>query len=75
MPIARRVKRLDITLVPPPGGVRSDAYRAINPLGLVPALVIEDGTVLPESDLIVEYLDERFPEPRLLPDDADRRAR
>jgi glutathione S-transferase len=73
--IAVRAKGLAVTMVPPPGGVRSDAYRRINPLGLVPTLVTEDGTALPESDVIVEYLDERFPDVRLLPSDPDRRAR
>lgn len=72
--IAVRAKGLDVALVPPPGGARSEAYRRINPLGLVPTLVTEDGTALPESDVIVEYLDERFPEPRLLPETAEGRA-
>ena len=73
--IAVRAKGLDVALVPPPGGARSEAYRRINPLGLVPTLVTEDGTALPESDVIVEYLDERFPERRLVPADAGPRAR
>jgi glutathione S-transferase len=43
-----------------------------NPTGRVP-VVEEDGWVLPESTLIMEYLEERWPEPRLLPlDPADR---
>jgi glutathione S-transferase len=73
--IAIRHKRAPVALVRPPDGVRSEAYLRINPLGLVPALVTEDGAVLPESEIIVEYLDERFPEPPLLPEDAGRRAR
>ncbi len=44
----------------------TDAYRAISPDGLVPAL-IDDGTVLQQSLAIIEYLDEVYPEPRLLP--------
>ena len=44
----------------------------LNPLGRVPVLD-EDDFVLPESALIMEYLDERYPEPALLPaDPADR---
>jgi len=43
------------------------------PHGRVPVLE-EDGWVLPESAVIDEYLDERFPEPPLLPSDAAERA-
>jgi glutathione S-transferase len=44
-----------------------------NPVGKVP--VLEDaGWVLPESAVIAEYLEERFPEPVLLPADAAERA-
>lgn len=43
-----------------------------NPLGKVPVLE-EDGFVLPESAVIMQYLEERYPEPPLLPaDPADR---
>jgi glutathione S-transferase len=43
-----------------------------NPVGKVPVLE-EDGWVLPESLVIMEYLEERYPEPALLPaDPADR---
>ncbi len=44
-----------------------------NPLGKVPVLE-EDGFVLPESAVIMEYLEERYPEPPLLPADAADRA-
>ena len=44
-----------------------------NPLGRVP-VVEEDGLVLPESAVIMEYLEERYPEPPLLPDDPAERA-
>src|ERR671932_810905 len=45
-----------------------------NPAGRVPVLEEDDGLVLPESRVIVEYLDERFPEPALLPSDPADRA-
>ena len=46
-----------------------------NPLGKVP-VIEEDAFVLPESAVIMEYLDERYPEPALLPaDPAARGAR
>jgi glutathione S-transferase len=44
-----------------------------NPLGKVPVLE-EDAFVLPESPVIMEYLEERYPEPELLPADAAARA-
>jgi glutathione S-transferase len=45
-----------------------------NPLGKVPVLE-EDAFVLPESAVIMEYLEERYPEPPLWPADAADRAR
>jgi glutathione S-transferase len=45
-----------------------------NPLGKVPVLEEDEGLVLPESELIMEYLEERFPEPPLWPADAAERA-
>ena len=47
---------------------------ARNPLGKVPVLEEDDGLVLPESTVIMEYLDERFPEPPLSPADPAERA-
>ena len=55
-------------------GHRADAYRALNPQGLVPALE-DGGAVLTQSLAIVEYLDETHPEPPLMPPDAAGRAR
>lgn len=54
---------------------RSATYLALNPQGLVPALVLEDGTVLTQSLAVIEYLDETVPEPPLLPRDPAGRAR
>jgi glutathione S-transferase len=45
----------------------------MNPAGKVPVLD-EDGWILPESAVINEYLNERFPEPALWPDDPGERA-
>jgi len=57
----------------------ADAYRAKNPMAQVPTLEIteDDGTVhaLNQSLPILEYLDERFPEPAILPKDLYMRAR
>ncbi|WP_420144340.1 maleylacetoacetate isomerase [Sphingobium sp.] len=48
------------------GQQRGADYRAINPQGLVPALEV-DGHVLTQSGAIIEWLDERYPDPPLLP--------
>ena len=58
----------------PPGGLRSDAYRSVVPTGQVPALV-DDDLMISESEAIVEYLNEAFPDPPLLPADLKQRAR
>lgn len=50
------------------GAQKSDAYRALNPQGLVPMLEI-DGLKLTQSLSIAVYLDQRFPEPMLMPRD------
>jgi maleylpyruvate isomerase len=49
-------------------------FKAINPQGLVPALVHED-QVLIQSPAIIEWLEERYPAPALLPGDPEARAR
>jgi glutathione S-transferase len=72
--IAIYAKGLDITLVDPPGGLGTPEYKKINPTGKVPALEL-DGKILPESAVICEYLEERFPTPPLLPKDLLERAR
>lgn len=55
------------------GEQRSDAFRAINPYGGVPAIEFE-GRSYAQSMPTLEWLDERFPEPhRLLPGDAEER--
>lgn len=56
------------------GAQSSVGFRILNPQGFVPFLI--DGEVgLNQSLAIIEYLDETYPEPRLLPDDAVARAR
>lgn len=45
-----------------------------NPAGRVPVLEEDGGFILPESAVIIEYLDERFPDPPLLPADPAERA-
>jgi glutathione S-transferase len=53
---------------------RPDWLYEKNPIGKVP-VIEEDTFVLPESEVILEYLDERYPEPALLPADPAARSR
>ena len=53
----------------------ADAYKAVNPQSVVPALVIDEGPPLYQSMAILEYLEETRPHPALLPKDARGRAR
>jgi maleylacetoacetate isomerase len=57
------------------GEHRGEAFRGVNPQRRVPALVLDDGTVLIQSLAIIEYLDEIHPQPPLLPDDSVTRAK
>lgn len=52
----------------------SPEYLKINPNGVVPALILDDGRPLHESGTICEYLDEVHPDPPLRPADPYRRA-
>ncbi len=56
------------------GDQAAEAYKALNPQGLVPALET-DGTVLTQSAAILEWLEETHPDPPLLPPDPAGRAR
>ncbi len=57
------------------GEQRSPDYLQINPQGLVPALVLDDGTVLTQSLAIIDWLEQTHPEPPLLPADPIQRAK
>ena len=64
---------VDVNLIE--GAQREAAYRAVNPMMALPALVDGEGPILFESLAIIEYLDETHPNPPLLPRDARGRAR
>jgi maleylpyruvate isomerase len=49
-------------------------YRSVNPQGLVPALIVDDATIA-QSLAIIEYLEEVYPDPPLLPRSPVDRAR
>ncbi|WP_230480480.1 maleylacetoacetate isomerase [Sphingomonas sp. Leaf21] len=55
------------------GAQRAEPYRALQPQGLVPALEGPDGTLI-QSPAILEWIEERYPDPPLLPGDSAGRA-
>jgi len=76
--IGLNIKALDVAqknYVLRKGDQRGDDYLAINPQGLVPMLEMPDGTKLSQSLAILEWLDEAYPEPPLLPADLKGRGR
>lgn len=73
--IAVYAKGLAIEIEPPPGGLLSAKFHAINSVGTIPCLILEDGTPLPESAAIMEYLEDKFPEPPLRPENPEAKAR
>jgi glutathione S-transferase len=52
----------------------SDEFLAVNPRGLLPTLVLDDGTVIDESVAICRYLEETHPEPPLMGTDPVSKA-
>jgi maleylacetoacetate isomerase len=67
-------RQKSVHLVRDGGEQNSPVYRAVNPLGLVPAVVHGDRTIV-QSMAICEYLEEVFPARPLLPGDSAGRAR
>ncbi len=45
---------------------RREAYLALNPAGLVPTLIEDNGLIVPDSAVIAEYLDEAYPDTSLM---------
>lgn len=56
------------------GAQRAPEYAALNPIKGVPALVLDNGSVLTQSMAILDWLEEVYPEPALLPADPQARA-
>ena len=51
----------------------NDTIRKQNPIGKIPALIVEDGTVVYDSPVILEYLDHRAGGGKIIPKDPDAR--
>lgn len=62
-------------LGPPAGGLKEPAYLSLNPLGKLPTLVLDDGSAVPESQVIVDLLEDAAPSPSLYPGDVLARSR
>ena len=67
-----RVEIKDLSAVSPVSN--NDELNAVNPLGMIPALELDDGSSINNSPLVCEYLD-RIAEGGLFPADSDRRLR
>lgn len=68
------VKGIDFQERAPEQGYRSAEYRALVPMGTLPAIQ-EGDWILSESEAINEYLEERYPVPPMLPQDLHLRAK
>jgi glutathione S-transferase len=64
--------RVEIDLMA--GDNRREPYVSKNPAGTMPALELDDGTVISEITVICEYLEEKHPNPPLIGSTADERA-
>ncbi len=76
--IALNIKRIAVTALSvnlPAGEQNAPDYVGLNPAQGVPTLVLDDGTVLTQSMAILDWLEETFPDPALLPKDPIGRAR
>ncbi|BBR52400.1 MULTISPECIES: maleylacetoacetate isomerase [Pseudomonas] len=76
--IALALKGLDYQALPVnllKGEQRGAHYLALNPQGRVPALRTDGGELLVQSPAIIEYLEEVYPQPALLPASAESRAK
>lgn len=75
--IALALKQLDYQSLPVnllKGAQREAAFLELNPQGRIPALRIDSGELLVQSPAIIEYLEEVYPQPTLLPQAPVERA-
>jgi len=82
-PFGRKVKlalgilglEKDVTIEKADPTDAADSIRRQNPLGKIPALIIEDGTVLYDSPVVLEYLDHRAGGGKIIPKDPNARMK
>lgn len=68
-------RSIPVNLIRDGGEHRQPGYLAVNPQGRVPTLCTDEGERVIQSPAIIEYLEERYPQPALLPTDLLARAR
>ncbi|HWE46879.1 MAG TPA: glutathione S-transferase family protein [Caulobacteraceae bacterium] len=66
---------VEIAAAPGDGGPHHPDYLKINPIGKLPALLLDDGSVVAESDAIVEYFADKFPDKPMRAETPEARAR
>lgn len=69
-----RYKNLPIAYEAPPATFRTPEFKESFPLGKIPILELDDGSLIPESWVILEYLEDAYPEKPLRPQDPLARA-
>lgn len=69
--LALKIENLDLT----PAVIKTPNFLAKNPAGQVPVLELDDGSFLPESSAIIEYLEELHPSPPMIGETPAARAR
>ena len=72
--IALGLKNIDCTIAEPPGGYSTPEYMNLVPMGTIPALKVGD-VYFSESEVIMEYLEDEFPQVSLLGNDNLVRAK
>lgn len=72
--IILELKGLEYKVIAPQGGYSSKAYRETVPSGTIPAIRIGE-FILHDSDAIANYLEDRYPEPSLRPENIEQRAK
>lgn len=76
--IALAEKQIEFTTLMPEAigsGTSAGVFQQASPRGEVPALVTDDGTHIFDSTIICEYIEDRWPQPPLLPDSPEAKAR
>ncbi|NRA89454.1 MAG: glutathione S-transferase N-terminal domain-containing protein, partial [Rhizobiales bacterium] len=69
------IETISVDLIKDGGQQRQEAFLKLNPQGLVPVLILDNGQILTQSPAILEYLDEAYPSNKLLPDNIIDKAK